>query len=525
MNYYFNADNIPNQDLVFETYNFFQKKEGKNFFEPLDFLNLLNWHYRFLMNNVALPFSVLDQFTHLPLSKEEQHILIGFILKWFGGYPVHNLNSQYNTTLKLLEEEYLEIIENNNNEIQEKINTQLSGKNLSKDEEKRLKLLKSYDKFLTTLDKVIANRDGAAKLKQLENEINQSLTPVNKNEKPVKKIFVFLSHSSKDEQLVKLFTDKILRLLLNLKLDHIFCTSIEACSITSGHDFKEFIKLSLLNATHVIQIITENYKKSEVCLNEMGAAWVLENRIFPFILEPVNYENVGFIHHPNQLLKLNQKKDLLKFIDEIKENVVIVAPQTEIDRHIDDFLLQLNNLNKFYTNSEIVERKVVLFESQKVKKYFFLEAKEFMYEEDKPKGEIAKGDFTFENQVIEIIRRNTHGIFLLRIVKYNSEGATANFIKSGVKTSGDRIINIKFQAKTTNGYHIIFFIAKEFKSKNWIGKAYSIFKISNSSWQDYENQIRIPANFDFVIDICDREVENSNSGIQIKELIIEEIEN
>ena len=344
LNYYFNADNIPNQDLVFQTYNFFKKGGGKTIFEPLDFLNLLNWHYRFLTNNVAIPFSVLDQFTHLPLSKKEQHILIGFTLKWFGGYPVHNLNSQFNTTLKLLEEEYLEIIANNNKKMQEKINMQLCGNNLSKNEEKELELLKTYQEFLITLDKVVANTDGATKLNQIENKINQSLTPVNTKEEKVKKVFVFVSHSSKDEQLVKLFTDKILQLILKLDLDNIFCTSIEGCSITSGDDFRKFIKSRLMNATHVIQIITENYKKSEVCLNEMGAAWVLENKIYPFIIDPITYENIGFIHNPNQLLKLNRKEDLLKFTYEMTKNLESVCPHTEINRHTDDFLLQLNHV-------------------------------------------------------------------------------------------------------------------------------------------------------------------------------------
>jgi hypothetical protein len=69
-----------------------------------------------------------------------------------------------------------------------------------------------------------------------------------------------------------------------------------------------------MKSSDVIQIITSNYKESEICLNEMGAAWVLNNTVIPFILSPITYTSVGFIHSPNQLLRLNDENDLLEFI-------------------------------------------------------------------------------------------------------------------------------------------------------------------------------------------------------------------
>jgi hypothetical protein len=341
LNYYFKAANIPNQSLVFETYNFFKKGEGKEYFEPLDFLNLLNWHYRFLVNNVDLPFSVLNQFLQLPLSKIEKHILIAFIIKWFGGYPVNNLNTQFNTTLKLLEQEYLDCVENNNREIQDKNNKLLAAENLTKDEEDLLQKLKSTGAFLSKLDSVINNKEERKSLQEIATKINDSFNPSNKNKMGVNKTVIFISHSSKDDKLVKLFVDKILQLTLKLDVNEIICTSIEACSILSGDDFRNFIKAHLKNASHVIQIITENYKKSEVCMNEMGAAWVLDNKIIPFIIDPVTYDNVGFIHQPNQLLKIDRKNDLLKFVDEMKTIIKTIPPFSEVERHIEDFLAQL----------------------------------------------------------------------------------------------------------------------------------------------------------------------------------------
>ena len=95
LNFYFNAKNIPNQELVFETYNYFLSGDGRAYFEPLDFLNLLFWHYKFLNENVEKPFDVLNQFrsAQFAISELQRHLLLGFILKWFGGYPVNNLRT------------------------------------------------------------------------------------------------------------------------------------------------------------------------------------------------------------------------------------------------------------------------------------------------------------------------------------------------------------------------------------------------------------------------------------------------
>ena len=98
------------------------------------------------------------------------------------------------------------------------------------------------------------------------------------------------------------------------------------------------IKENLIRSSHVIQIITHNYKESEVCLNEMGAAWVLNHKVIPFILSPVTYDSVGFIHHPDQLLKLNNADDLFKFIDEMKLSDRLLA-HSEVNRHIEEFLM------------------------------------------------------------------------------------------------------------------------------------------------------------------------------------------
>lgn len=124
---------------------------------------------------------------------------------------------------------------------------------------------------------------------------------------------IFISHSSKNSELVKNFVQMILYEGLGVEKSNVFCTSIQDAGIQSGEDFKNRIKDEICNCDIVIQIISDDYKESEVCLNEMGAAWALNKIVIPFILPPINFENVGFIHSTSQLLRLNDYNDLTKF--------------------------------------------------------------------------------------------------------------------------------------------------------------------------------------------------------------------
>lgn len=111
LDYFYNASNIPNQELVFATIDHFKSKERSELFSPLHFLNLLWKQQNFIKENVNKAYSVLQTLKAIPLKPLESHILFGFLLKWFGGYPVENLNENYNSTLRLIEREFLSFTE------------------------------------------------------------------------------------------------------------------------------------------------------------------------------------------------------------------------------------------------------------------------------------------------------------------------------------------------------------------------------------------------------------------------------
>lgn len=118
---------------------------------------------------------------------------------------------------------------------------------------------------------------------------------------------IFVSHSSKDKGIIDIFVKNILRLGLNFDSDEIFCTSSEGMGIKSGEDWRKAIKNSIMQAEVILLMISPNYKASEVCLNEMGAAWVTDAKVIPMLMGDILYQKVGVVIEPKQMEKLNNE--------------------------------------------------------------------------------------------------------------------------------------------------------------------------------------------------------------------------
>jgi hypothetical protein len=105
-NWFYNIDNIPNNDFVIATRDFIETKR-KGEFESLYFFNLLFKQIDELKDCLNMPIDYIENLKALPLNEIQRHILFGMLLYWHGGYPVNNMNKKYNAVLKLIEREFL----------------------------------------------------------------------------------------------------------------------------------------------------------------------------------------------------------------------------------------------------------------------------------------------------------------------------------------------------------------------------------------------------------------------------------
>lgn len=153
---------------------------------------------------------------------------------------------------------------------------------------------------------------------------------------------IFISHSSKDIEIIEGFINKILGNGLGFDIEksnqEIYCTSIEDLGIKTGADFRKNIKEHLINANIILLFLSENYRNSEICLNEMGASWAHEKTIFPLIIHPMDFKSVGVLMEVNECVKLESEDSLLKVCDELNETFQLKNKSTKMKRAIQNFI-------------------------------------------------------------------------------------------------------------------------------------------------------------------------------------------
>lgn len=115
---------------------------------------------------------------------------------------------------------------------------------------------------------------------------------------------IFISHSSKDKNIIKDFTNLVLGLGMGIGPEDIFCTSIEDMTMKNGEDIREHIKNNILTADFSFLMISKKYQSSEICLNEMGAVWAANNRVRYYILPDADFEQIGWLNDVKKAEKL-----------------------------------------------------------------------------------------------------------------------------------------------------------------------------------------------------------------------------
>ena len=141
---------------------------------------------------------------------------------------------------------------------------------------------------------------------------------------------IFISHASEDEKVVSLFVDKILFAGSGVKESEVMYTSREDTGIANGEDIPETIKKGIKECEFFFMMVSDNYRRSEVCLNEMGAAWMCDNlRRKIIVLPEVGFDKIGWLMSLNKGTKLDNKDGLDMIHDEIvsvlKKNNITAA--------------------------------------------------------------------------------------------------------------------------------------------------------------------------------------------------------
>lgn len=106
---------------------------------------------------------------------------------------------------------------------------------------------------------------------------------------------IFISHSSKNADIVGWFVDHILQLGVGIDAKDIFCTSIEDMKIKNGEDIRKHIHDNIKSADFSYLFLSDEYKDSEICVNEMGAVWAYDSNVRYYTLPNFKFTEIGWL--------------------------------------------------------------------------------------------------------------------------------------------------------------------------------------------------------------------------------------
>lgn len=130
---------------------------------------------------------------------------------------------------------------------------------------------------------------------------------------------VFISHSSKDSGIISRFVEQILRLGLGLAPEDIAFTSEETFGVEPGENIAKYIRDNICGAEVVLLMISSNYKASDICLNEMGAAWALGKKCISVVLPNADFCYIGWLSSLEKAVQLCEKSQLVSLSDKLAE--------------------------------------------------------------------------------------------------------------------------------------------------------------------------------------------------------------
>ncbi|MCX6733921.1 MAG: toll/interleukin-1 receptor domain-containing protein [Candidatus Peregrinibacteria bacterium] len=154
---------------------------------------------------------------------------------------------------------------------------------------------------------------------------------------------IFISHSSRN----KYYGDRLVDLLksIGIKDDEIIFTSNTAYGIPVGQNIFNWLKSQITEKPFVIYLLSEEYYQSITCLNEMGAAWIIDNKhaaLFTpnFNLSSKEFQNCAL--DPREIgFYITDEYKIMSFIELISEDFEISKNHIIISQSINKFITEI----------------------------------------------------------------------------------------------------------------------------------------------------------------------------------------
>lgn len=107
---------------------------------------------------------------------------------------------------------------------------------------------------------------------------------------------------------------------IGINPDDIFCTSIEDLGIRNGEDIRRHIHDNIRSAEYSFILLSDNYKASEICVNEMGAVWAYDANVRLYLLPNTGFSIIGWLCDTRQVESISNSVALDILYKEMAEH-------------------------------------------------------------------------------------------------------------------------------------------------------------------------------------------------------------
>jgi len=135
------------------------------------------------------------------------------------------------------------------------------------------------------------------------------------NEKDILMKNFFISHSSNDKKVCTAFVKLLEK--LGVPEEDILYTSSDRHGVPCDENIFDYLKRHIIDEITVFFMLSDNYYESAYCLNEMGAAWIVQNDFSTFLLPNFTGSINGVIDKDKKAYSLSSPMDLIELKDKI----------------------------------------------------------------------------------------------------------------------------------------------------------------------------------------------------------------
>lgn len=146
---------------------------------------------------------------------------------------------------------------------------------------------------------------------------------------------IFISHKKEDKAYANALVN-LINFIVGADGDKIFCSSVQGYGIRQSRDIMDELKAQFSQyEIFMIIIHSPRYYQSAVCLNEMGAAWVMGTKFSSFLTNDCKAEMMrGVINKEKIYIDPNDDPDMLEaHLNDFKNDIVTFFGKESIDEN------------------------------------------------------------------------------------------------------------------------------------------------------------------------------------------------